>query len=107
MIYHIISVLYYISALYYISVLGLCHFTCLTSNIPESPASGVFVSQFIRYVMLEFVGFMKIFLFRGSILVSKLLKRDILHGNFRLLFGNSMFVTQILLTNLTLLCHIC
>ena len=32
---------------------------------------------------------------------------DILHGNFRLLFGNSMVVIQTLFTNLTPLCHIC
>ena len=32
--------------------------------------------------------------------------RDILHRNFRLLFGNSMVVIQTLFTNLTLLSHI-
>ena len=32
--------------------------------------------------------------------------RDI-HRNFRLLVGNSMVITQILCTNLTLLCHVC
>ena len=32
--------------------------------------------------------------------------RDIPHGNFRLLFGNSMVVLQTLFTNLTPLCHI-
>ena len=44
------------------------------------------------------------FLFRESILVSKLV--FFLHGNFRLLLGNSMVVIQTLYTNLTLLCHI-
>ena len=33
--------------------------------------------------------------------------RDILHGNFRLLFWNTMVVIQTVFTNLTLLCHIC
>ena len=39
---------------------------------------------------------MHMIMFRGSILVSKLLKQGILHGNFRLLFGNSMVVIHIL-----------
>ena len=47
------------------------------------------------------------FLFGRSILVSKLLKRDILHVNFILLFGNLMVVIQTLFTNVTPLCHIC
>ena len=76
----------------------------LSSSIPESPAYGVFVSRLIRYARVY--SQYEDFLFRGSILVSKLLKRDILHGNFRLLFGNSMVVIQILFTNLTPLCHI-
>ena len=48
-------------------------FPYLSSNIPESPAYGVFVSQLIRYarVCLKYEDF----LFRRSILVSKLLKK--------------------------------
>ena len=49
------------------------NFPYLNSNIPESPAYGVFVSQLIRYprVCSKYENF----LFRGSILVSKLLKQ--------------------------------
>ena len=74
----------------------------LSSNIPESPAYGVFVSQLIRYAR----GCSKYedFLFRGSILVSNYWSRDIIHVNFRVLFGNSMVVIQTLFTNLTPLC---
>ena len=49
----------------------IVNFLCLSSNIPESPAYGVFVSQLIRYARVC----LKDFLFRGSILVSKLLKQ--------------------------------
>ena len=96
----------------------IVNFPYLSSNIPESPVYGAFVSQLIRYVRVcsKYEDFL---LFRGSILVLKLLEqgysywsRDILHGNFRLLFGNYMFVIVLLIlfTNLTLLpllCHIC
>ena len=57
----------------------------LCSNISESPAYGVFVSQLIRYALV--CSKYDDFLFRGSILVSKLLKKDILHRNIRLLLG--------------------
>ena len=48
--------------------------------IPESSAYAVLVSQLIPYARL-FSKYEDI-LFRGSILISKLLKPDILHGNF-------------------------
>ena len=49
------------------------NFPYLSSNIPESPVYGVFVSQLIRCAQacLKYENF----LFRGSILVSKLLKQ--------------------------------
>ena len=50
----------------------LVNFPHLSSNIPESPAYGVFVSQLIRYAR---VCWKYDVLFRGSILVSKLLKQ--------------------------------
>ena len=48
-------------------------FPYLSSNIPESPAYGVFASQVIRYAR----GCSKYddFMFKGSILVSKLLSQ--------------------------------
>ena len=78
--------------------------TLLNSNIPEFPACGVFISQLIRYARV--CSKYEYFLFRGFILVSTLLRREILHENFRLFSENSM-VVQNLFSNLTLLCHIC
>ena len=49
------------------------NFPYLSSNIPESPAYGVFVSQLICYARV--CSKYEDFLFRGSILVSKLLKQ--------------------------------
>ena len=69
------------------------NFPYLSSNIPESPAYGVFVWQLIRYARV--CSKYEDFLFRGSILVSNYWSRDILHGNFRLLFGNSMVVIHL------------
>ena len=51
-------------------------------NIPESPAYGVFASQLIRYARV--CSKYEDFLFRGSTLVSKLLRQG--YSNFRLLF---------------------
>ena len=45
----------------------------LSRNIPESPAYGVFVSQFIRYMLYLVSSKCEDFLFRGSILISKLI----------------------------------
>ena len=68
----------------------------------------VHVSPFhSRYVMLGFVRNMKIFCSVDLFWFKSYWSRDILHGNFRLLFGNSMVVIQTLFTNLTPLCHIC
>ena len=76
----------------------IVNFPYLNSNIPESSAYAVLVSQLIRFARL----FSKHEdILRGSILVAKLLKqgyssqklhcsRDILHGNFRLLLRNYM-----------------
>ena len=74
----------------------IVNFPYLSSNIPEFPAYGVFVSQLIRYARVG--SKYEDFLFRGSILVSKLLKRDIPHG---LHFGNSMVAIQTLTLSLT------
>ena len=70
----------------------IVNFPYLSSNFPESPAYGVFVSQLIRYVRVG--SKYEDFLFRGSIP----------HG---LHFGKSMVAIQTLFTNLTPLCHIC
>ena len=81
------------------------NFAYSSSNIPESPAYGVFVSQFICYARVcskcDFL-----FWFQSY------WSRDILHGNFSLLLGNSVVVIQTLFTNLTHqiksnLCNIC
>ena len=57
----------------------------LSRNIPESPAYGVFVSKLIRYARV--CSKFEDFLFRGSILVSKLLQQGYfsrkLHITFR------------------------
>ena len=77
----------------------------LSSNIPKSAAYVVIISQLIRHARV--CSKYEDFLFRGYILVSKLLRRDILHENFRLLISeNYMVVIQTFFTNLTLLCHI-
>ena len=64
-------------------------FPYLGSNIPESPACGVFVSQLIRYARV--CSKYEDFLFRGSILISKLLKQGYssrkLQTNFRKFYG--------------------
>ena len=83
----------------------IINFPYLSSNIPESPAYGVFVSHLMRYVRV--CSKHEDFLRRGSILVSKLLKQGFSSRNFRLLFGYSMVVIQTLFKHLTLLCHIC
>ena len=57
-----------------------------------------------RYVMLGFVQNMNIFCSEDLFWFQSYWSRDILHGNFKLLFGNSMVVIQ---THLTLLCHKC
>ena len=49
------------------------NFPYISSNIPESHAYSVFVSQLIRYARI--CSKYEDFLFRGSILVSKLLKQ--------------------------------
>ena len=65
-------------------------------------AYGVFVLQLIRHARV--CSKYEVFLFRGSILVSKLLKQGY---SSRLLFEDAMIVIQTLFTNLTPLCHIC
>ena len=51
----------------------IVNFPYLGSNIPESPAYGVFVSQLIRYARV--CSKYEDFLFRGSVLVSKFLQQ--------------------------------
>ena len=81
-------------------------FPYLSRNIPESPAYGVFVSQLIRYAQV--CSKYEDFLFRGSILVSKLLKQGSqkIQSTFRKFYDRhtNLFF---LFTNLTPLCHIC
>ena len=64
----------------------IVNFPYLSSNIPESPAYGVFVSQLIRYARVG--SKYEDFLFRGSILVSKLLQQGYSsRTTFRKLYG--------------------
>ena len=63
------------------------------------------VSQLIR--MHGFVRNMKIFCSEDLLWFQSHWSRDILHGNFRLLFGNPMVVMHTLFTNLTPQCHLC
>ena len=51
----------------------IVNFPYLSSNIPESPIYGIFISMLIRCARV--CSKYKDFLFRGSILVSKLLKQ--------------------------------
>ena len=90
------------------------NFPYLTSNIPESSAYAVLVSQLIRYARV-FSGFrnMKTFCSEDLLWFPSYWSRDILHGNliesgifFGLLFGKSMVAIQTLFRNITLLCHI-
>ena len=57
--------------------------------------------------MLGFVRNMKILYSEDLFWFQSYWSRDILHGNLRLLFGNSMVVIRALFTNLTSLCPIC
>ena len=65
------------------------NFPYLSSNIPESPAYDVVVSQLIRYARV--CSKYEDFLFRGSILVSRLLKQEYssqkLQTTFQKLYG--------------------
>ena len=81
----------------------IVNYPYLSSNIPESL---LMVSLFHRwYVMLGFVRNMKIFCSEDLFWFQSYWSRDILHGNFRLFFGNYMVVIQTLFTNLTPLWH--
>ena len=68
----------------------IVNFPYLSSDIPESPAYGVFVSQLIRYARV--CSKYEDFLFRGSIPISKLLKqgyssRNSFQTTFRKFYG--------------------
>ena len=52
---------------------SIVYFPFIDSNIPEPPAYGVFISQLIRYARV--CSRYNDFLYRGSILTSKLLKQ--------------------------------
>ena len=52
---------------------SIVNFPFIDSNIPKSPAYGVFISQLIRYARV--CSRYNDFLYRGSILTSKLLKQ--------------------------------
>ena len=77
----------------------------LSSNIPESPAPVVFVSQLIRYALV--CSKYEDFMCRGSILVSKLLKQGYSSRKHQTTFRKWYGRHKTLLANLTLLCHIC
>ena len=62
----------------------IVNYPYLSSNIPESPAYGVFVSPLIRYARV--CSKYEDFLFWGSILVSKLLKQGYSSRKFQTIF---------------------
>ena len=68
-------------------------FPYLSRNIQKSPTYSIFVTQLIRCARICWK--YEDILFRGSILVSKLLKqRAILHRNFSLLLGIYIVIMQ-------------
>ena len=86
----------------------IVNFPYLGSNI-QDPVHIMFLFHG-WYVMLGFVRNMKIFRAEDPFWFQRFQSywsRDILHGNFRLLFGNSMVVIHTMFTNLTPLYHIC
>ena len=72
----------------------IVNFPYLRSNIPESPAYGAFVSEVIRYARV--CSKYEDILFRGSILVSKLLKQGYysrkLQTTFRKFCGRHIYL---------------
>ena len=68
---------------------GSLHSSTLSSNIPQSPAYGVFVSQLIRYARAS--SLYEDFIMRSQLLTSKLLKqgftRNRLVATFKKLYG--------------------
>ena len=80
----------------------MVNFPYLSNHIPESPAYGVFVSQLIRYAR---VCSKYDFLFRGSILVSKLLKQGYssqrLQTTFRKFYGRHTDLVHIFDTSVS------
>ena len=66
----------------------IVNFPFLSSNIPESPAYGVFISQLIRYARA--CSSYSDFTFRGKALAAKLLKQDYTKDRLRV-YGKKFF----------------
>ena len=84
---------------------SIVNFPFIDSNIPESPAYGVFISQLIRYARV--CSRYNDFLYRGSILTSKLLKQGYSVEKLKTAFRKFMAVILTLLVNITFLFHTC
>ena len=76
----------------------ISNFPFLSSNIPQSPAYGVFVSQLIRYARAS--SLYEDFIMRSQLLTSKLLKQGFTRNRLIATFRNSMAVTVYWLTGL-------
>ena len=79
---------------------NIVNFPFLSSNIPQSPAYGVFVSQLIRYARAS--SLYEDFITRSQLLTSKLLKQGFTRNRLiaTFLLRNSMAVTMYWLTGL-------
>ena len=78
----------------------IVNFPYLSSNIPESPAYGVFVLQLIRYARVC----SKIWRFFVQRIYSGF---KVIEDGIFFIFGNSMVVMKTLFTNVSHMCHIC
>ena len=72
---------------------SIVNFPYLCSNIPSSPAYGVYVAQLIRYARA--CSAYDQFLNRGKLLTDKLLLQRFLHSRLKAAFRNFMVVITI------------
>ena len=79
------------------------NFPFLRSNIPSSPAYGVFISQLIRYVRA--CSSYECFILRARRLSSKLLKQGYLVERLKSSFRKFMVDTEILFSNMKYSSH--
>ena len=82
--------------------LNIVNFPFLSSNIPSSPAYGMFVSHLVRYPRSssDYSDFVK----RGSVLAARLANKGFLSRDYIIHVKSSMVVIQTLLENMTNLC---
>ena len=84
---------------------SIVNFPYLCSNIPASPAYGVYISQLIRYARA--CSAYDQFLVRGSLLTKKLMSQGFQMSRLQAAFQNFMVVTTILFTHTTFLWATC